>query len=100
VISDPPSFAPNERARPAAVAAYRRLHALCASVVAPGGIFCAGSCSSHVADAEFLRTVSEGVRDVSRTFVPDGVFGAASDHPVRPEFPEGRYLKFVIGTVR
>jgi 23S rRNA (cytosine1962-C5)-methyltransferase len=100
VISDPPSFAPNERARPAAVAAYRRLHALCASVVAPGGIFCAGSCSSHVGEEEFLRTVHEGVRDVSRTFAPIGVHGAASDHPVRPEFPEGRYLKFAIGSVR
>jgi 23S rRNA (cytosine1962-C5)-methyltransferase len=100
VISDPPSFAPNERARPAAVLAYRRLSALCASVVAPGGIFCAGSCSSHVGEAELLRAVNEGVRDASRSFVPMGVHGAASDHPVRPEFPEGRYLKFAIGSVR
>jgi 23S rRNA (cytosine1962-C5)-methyltransferase len=100
VISDPPSFAPNERARPAAVAAYRRLSALCASVVTPGGILCAGSCSSHVGEAEFLGAVNDGVRDASRTFVPIGVHGAASDHPVRPEFPEGRYLKFSIGTVR
>ena len=100
VISDPPSFAPNERARSAAVAAYRRLHALCASAVAPGGIFCAGSCSSHVGETEFLRTVNEGARDAGRTFVPIGVHGAAGDHPVRPEFPEGRYLKFAVGSLR
>jgi 23S rRNA (cytosine1962-C5)-methyltransferase len=99
VISDPPSFAPNERARPAAVAAYRRLHSLCASVVTPGGILCAGSCSSHVGEAEFLRTLNDGARDARRTFVLMGVHGAASDHPVRPEFPEGRYLKFAIGSV-
>ncbi len=100
VISDPPSFAPSEKARPAALAAYRRLHAACAAVVEPGGILCAASCSSHVAEADFLNTVREGARDASRTFELREVHGAASDHPVRPEFPEGRYLKFAVGNVR
>jgi 23S rRNA (cytosine1962-C5)-methyltransferase len=100
VISDPPSFAPNERAKAAALASYRRLHALCAAVVAPGGVLCAASCSSHVGAAEFLRTVSDGSRDAGRTFTLGEVFGAANDHPVLPEFPEGRYLKFAVGAVR
>jgi 23S rRNA (cytosine1962-C5)-methyltransferase len=100
VISDPPSFAPNERAKVAALASYRRLHALCVSVVAPGGVLCAASCSSHVGEAEFLRTVSDGSRDAGRTFTLREVHGAAGDHPVLPEFPEGRYLKFAMGTVR
>src|SRR3569623_859528 len=60
VISDPPSFAPCRRALPAAIAAYERLHGLCAQVVASNGLFCAASCSSPVAEATFLRTVSDG----------------------------------------
>ena len=100
VISDPPSFAPSERAREAALSTYRRLHALAAAVVSPGGTLCAASCSSHVAEADFLRTVTDGARDAGRGFALRKVHGAASDHPVRPEFPEGRYLKFAIGSVR
>jgi 23S rRNA (cytosine1962-C5)-methyltransferase len=99
VISDPPSFAPNRRSLPAAVNAYRRLHRMCAAVIAPGGTFCAASCSSHVDEATFLRTVDEGVNDAGRHFALTEVHGAGPDHPVASFFPEGRYLKFAIGTV-
>ena len=99
VISDPPSFAPSRRALPAAVAAYQRLHGLCAQVVAPNGILCAASCSSHVDEATFQRTVAEGVSRAGRSFNLREVHGAGADHPVAPFFPEGRYLKFAIGTV-
>src|SRR5262249_55188048 len=59
VISDPPSFAPNEKSKPRALAAYRKLHRACVEVLAPGGLLCAASCSSHV-DAElFLSTLDE-----------------------------------------
>jgi 23S rRNA (cytosine1962-C5)-methyltransferase len=100
VISDPPSFAPNERAKAAALASYRRLHALAASVVEPGGTLCAASCSSHVAEAEFLATVRDGAADAGRRFELREVHGAASDHPALPEFAAGRYLKFAVGVVR
>jgi 23S rRNA (cytosine1962-C5)-methyltransferase len=100
VISDPPSFAPNERVKSAALASYRRLHALAAGVVAPGGTLCAASCSSHVAEAEFLDSVRGGAGDAGRRFELRELHGAASDHPVLPEFAEGHYLKFAIGAVR
>jgi 23S rRNA (cytosine1962-C5)-methyltransferase len=99
VISDPPSFAPSRRALPAAIAAYERLHGLCAQVVAPQGIFCAASCSSHVDEATFIRTVTDGVARARRHFALREVHGAGADHPVAPFFPEGRYLKFAIGTM-
>jgi 23S rRNA (cytosine1962-C5)-methyltransferase len=100
VVSDPPSFAPSERARPQALAAYRRLHALCAAVVEPGGVFCAASCSSHVGESDFVASVENGARDAGRRFELRETHGAASDHPVLAAFPEGRYLKFVVGVVR
>ncbi len=97
VISDPPSFAPSRKALPAALRAYRRLHQLCATVTAPGGILCAASCSSHVDSDAFLRTVAEGAAAAGRRWVLDELRGAAADHPVAPQFPEGNYLKFAVG---
>jgi 23S rRNA (cytosine1962-C5)-methyltransferase len=99
VISDPPSFAASRRALPAALRAYRRLHRLCAQVTAPGGTLCAASCSSHVDRDAFVATVRDGARDAGRRFVLREVRGAAADHPVVPQFPEGNYLKFAIGTL-
>jgi 23S rRNA (cytosine1962-C5)-methyltransferase len=97
VISDPPSFAPNRQTLAAGLGAYRRLHRLCAAVTAPGGIFCAASCSSHVDRATFLHTVHDGVAEAGRRFRLREVRGAGPDHPVVPQFPEGNYLKFAVG---
>jgi 23S rRNA (cytosine1962-C5)-methyltransferase len=95
VISDPPSFAPNEKSVPRALAAYRSLHKACAAVLAPGGLLCAASCSSHVAGDAFLSTLDDATleRDDLRLLE---VRGAGADHPTLPAFPEGRYLKFVV----
>jgi 23S rRNA (cytosine1962-C5)-methyltransferase len=99
VISDPPSFAPNRKALPAALRAYRRLHRMCAAVTAPDGVLCAASCSSHVDRAQFARTIADGVADAGRRWTLDAMRGAAVDHPVTPQFPEGDYLKFAVGRV-
>jgi 23S rRNA (cytosine1962-C5)-methyltransferase len=99
VISDPPSFAPSARSLPAARAAYRRLHALCAAVVAPGGQFFPASCSSHFPRDEFLASVEAGVARAGRRWRLEALRGAGFDHPVLPVFPEGDYLKFALGRV-
>jgi 23S rRNA (cytosine1962-C5)-methyltransferase len=97
VISDPPSFAPSERAVPAALSAYTRLHRLCAAVTAPAGLLCAASCSSHVRAEAFLGTVEAGAREAGRSFSLVELRGAAACHPSLPAFPEGEYLKFALG---
>jgi 23S rRNA (cytosine1962-C5)-methyltransferase len=99
VISDPPSFAPSKAALPAARRAYLRLHRLAASVVAPGGLLCAASCSSHFVRKEFLASVEQGARAANRSFCLKSVTGASLDHPTLPIFPEGDYLKFAVGIV-
>ena len=91
VIADPPSFAPSERARPAALAAYRKLAAAALAVTEPTGRFALASCSSHVTEADLLEQVA-GLAPLRLR----AVAGAASDHPVLPAFPEGRYLKFLL----
>ena len=95
VVSDPPSFAPNEKATQRALSAYRALHRACAEVLAPGGIMCAASCSSHVDAEAFLGTLDDatlGPRALSLLELR----GAGPDHPTLPAFPEGRYLKFAV----
>jgi len=98
VIVDPPSFAKAERDVPAALSAYRELHGLALQLVAPGGLLCAASCSSHVPEVAFLTTlVSVGKlhKKERRTRLLE-VFGQPLDHPSPPAFPEGRYLKFAL----
>ena len=99
VISDPPSFAPSQKALPRALAAYTRLHAMAAAVVKRGGLFCAASCSSHVDGASFIATVHDGVARLGRRWSEEALHGAGLDHPVAPFFPEGAYLKFAIGSM-
>ncbi|MET0594152.1 MAG: class I SAM-dependent rRNA methyltransferase [Polyangiaceae bacterium] len=95
VISDPPSFAPNEKSRPRALTAYRKLHRACAAVLTDGGIFCASSCSSHVSAEEFATTLDDGAVGRSDLSLVE-MHGAPWDHPTTPAFPEGRYLKFFV----
>jgi len=97
VIVDPPSFAPSERARPAALAAYRRLAAAALAVVEPGGRFALASCSSHVTEADLLEAAAGAGADARTDELRvRATAGAASDHPVLPAFPEGHYLKFLL----
>jgi len=90
VVSDPPSFAPSEAAKARALEGYSRLHRACVDVLAPGGIFCASSCSSHVAAEEFLSTIDGGKTPLHL----GDLFGLPPDHPTLPAWREGRYLKF------
>jgi 23S rRNA (cytosine1962-C5)-methyltransferase len=48
---------------------------------------------------EFLRLVDDGVERAGRRIEVLDVRGAGFDHPSLPGFPEGDYLKFVLGTV-
>ncbi len=95
VVSDPPSFAPSERARGRAEAAYRKLHAAVAAVLDEGALFCASSCSSHVTMDDFLSTLDDATLGRGDLSLRE-LFGQPADHPTLPAWPEGRYLKFVV----
>jgi len=95
VISDPPSFAPNEKSRPRALTAYRTLHRAAAQVLADGGTFCAASCSSHVDAEAFMSTLDDAALGTRRLSLLE-LHGPPPDHPTLGGWPEGRYLKFAV----
>jgi len=99
VISDPPSFAPNKRSLPKALAAYRALHRSAIARVTPGGLLLAASCSSHVSARAFEQNLEQAARAARCRLEPVDRWGAAADHPVLPAFPEGAYLKVVLARV-
>jgi len=95
VISDPPSFAPSEKAKPRAMTSYRRLHRACAAVLGEGAVFCAASCSSHIDTGDFLATLDDGSLGRSDLRLV-ALLGQPEDHPALPAWPEGRYLKLAV----
>ncbi len=96
IIADPPSFAPNEKSVPAALDAYRALHAACLARLARDGLYLAASCSSHVGHDAFLETLRDSARRSERVVQILERSGAPADHPRLAAFPEGDYLKIVL----
>jgi 23S rRNA (cytosine1962-C5)-methyltransferase len=96
IIADPPSFAPNEASKPAALRSYQMLHTACLRVLAPGGLLLAASCSSHVRAADFDLTLAQGAAKARVVLQILERSGAPPDHPRLLAFPEGDYLKTVL----
>jgi 23S rRNA (cytosine1962-C5)-methyltransferase len=96
VVADPPNFAPRKSAQENALSAYEALHAAALRVLAPGGIYVAASCSSHVDRAAFEETLRRGAGHARRVLQVLERSSAPADHPRLLAFPEGDYLKVVI----
>jgi 23S rRNA (cytosine1962-C5)-methyltransferase len=99
VILDPPSFAKSKQNRYAAIRAYTRLNTLGIRCVAPGGLLVSSSCTSQVGPDAFREILASAALDADRRLQIIHEAGQPLDHPVPAHFPEGRYLKFVVGRV-
>jgi len=96
VILDPPSFARNKQSRFAAVRAYTRLNTLALRCLRPGGLLASASCTSQVSPEAFKDMLAVAGAQAKRRLQIIHETGQPLDHPVPPQFPEGRYLKFVV----
>ena len=96
IILDPPSFARNKQSRFAAVRAYTRLNALALRCLRPGGLLATASCTSQVSPEAFKDMLAAAGAQAKRRGQIIHEAGQPLDHPVPPQFPEGRYLKFVV----
>lgn len=95
VITDPPSFAPNQKAVEAAKEAYIKIFADALKLVKDQGYFVASSCSGHISFDLFLDLVQEALSRSKRRGKVLLVKGQPEDHPFPLALPEMRYLKFV-----
>lgn len=96
IVADPPSYAPSAKKLRAALDAYRALHRACLDRLAPGGLYLAASCSSHVDRAAFEKTLLWAAEKTGRVLQILERWGAPADHPRLAAFPEGDYLKVVL----
>lgn len=93
VVVDPPSFAKSQGEVDRAVKAYERLTRLALGVLTEQGLLVMASCSSRVPASLFFNTVLNTADDLGRPLWEQFRTSHAADHPLRPGFPEGEYLK-------
>ncbi len=96
VITDPPSFAPNQKAVEAATAAYTKVFASSLKLVSNNGLFAASSCSSHISTDKFLEICREAFSKTRKRGTLVYMGGQPFDHPYPLAMDELRYLKFAL----
>ncbi len=96
VITDPPSFAPNQKSLETATNAYIKVFSDSLRLVNNNGLFAASSCSSHITHEKFLEICREAFSKARKrgTIVYSG--GQPFDHPYPLAMEELRYLKFLL----
>ncbi len=96
VITDPPSFAPNQKAVESATIAYTKVFLSSLKLVKPGGMFAASSCSSHISTELFLTICREAFSKTRKKGTLVYLGGQPFDHPYPLAMDELRYLKFAL----
>ena len=93
IILDPPKFAPTAAQVKNAARAYKDINLWALKLLSPGGMLATFSCSGAVPPDLFQSIVAGAALDAGGDVKIIERFGAAADHPVAIEFPEGEYLK-------
>jgi 23S rRNA (cytosine1962-C5)-methyltransferase len=93
IVLDPPKLAPTAAHASNAARAYKDVNLLAFKLLAPGGLLATFSCSGGVSAELFQSIVAGAALDAGAPAKIIERFGAAADHPVALEFPEGEYLK-------
>ncbi|HUP57876.1 MAG TPA: methyltransferase, partial [Bdellovibrionota bacterium] len=99
VISDPPALIKGRKDIPQGKHAYLQLNTQAIRLVKPGGALVTCSCSALLPEEDFLASVGKAARRNSADLRLIARGSQSPDHPMLPEFPEGRYLKCWIGRV-
>jgi 23S rRNA (cytosine1962-C5)-methyltransferase len=96
VILDPPAFAKNRDAIPAARRGYKEINLRALKLLEPGGYLVTCSCSYHIPEALFLQLLAEAANDARKNIVVVERRTQAQDHPIFLTMPETLYLKCLI----
>ena len=96
VITDPPSFAPNQKSVDTAVEAYIKIFSQSLKLVNSNGLFAASSCSSHIGTDKFLDICREAFSKNRKKGTVVYYGGQPFDHPYPMAMEELKYLKFAL----
>lgn len=96
IILDPPAFAKSQKAVQAALDGYASVNRQALALLRKGGLLATASCSARVSPQAFLDAVKEGAYKVGVDLALVEERYQPPDHPIRLQFPEGRYLKFLV----
>ena len=93
IVLDPPKLIPDRDEIAPGKRKYFDLNVLAMKLVEPGGILVTCSCSGLLPPADFLGILRAAARMAGRPAQLLAFTGAAADHPVALDTPEGAYLK-------
>ena len=96
IVLDPPKFAPTIAHAERAARAYKDINRLALKLLVPGGVLLTFSCSGGIGADLFHKIVAGAGIDASVDGYISERLGAAPDHPMTIEFPEGEYLKGLV----
>lgn len=96
IVLDPPKFAPTVAHAERAARAYKDLNRQAFKLLAPGGHLLTFSCSGGIGADLFHKIVASAGIDAGVDGYITERLGAAPDHPMTIEFPEGEYLKGLV----
>ena len=96
IVLDPPKFAPTVAHAERAARAYKDINRLAFKLLPPGGVLLTFSCSGGISADLFHKIVASAGLDAGVDGYIAERLGAAPDHPMTIEFPEGEYLKGLV----
>ena len=96
IVLDPPKFAPTVAHAERAARAYKDINRLALKLLEPGGVLLTFSCSGGISADLFHKIVAGAGLDAGVDGYISERLGAAPDHPMTIEFPEGEYLKGLV----
>jgi 23S rRNA (cytosine1962-C5)-methyltransferase len=93
IALDPPKLIADRDEIPSGKRKYFDLNVLAMGLVEPGGILLSCSCSGLLSPPDFQALLRAAARKACRSVQLLAMTGAAADHPVALDAPEGAYLK-------
>ena len=96
IVLDPPKLAPTAAHAERAARAYKDINRLALMLLRPGGALFTFSCSGGIDAGLFHKIVAGAGIDAGVDGFIHARLGAAPDHPMTIDFPEGEYLKGLV----
>jgi 23S rRNA (cytosine1962-C5)-methyltransferase len=93
IVLDPPAFAKNRSALPAALRGYKEINLRAMRLLSRGGFLFTASCSFHLTKPLFLEMLQSAAADSGRRIALRETRGQPIDHPEVLTIPETGYIK-------